>query len=388
MIFEKQFVSSAKAENIIINLNPLLNVELRIEPWSKELRYYRKNNKNWNKEKAEIGFPIVTSCYENEADHPFNSFIGRIPYNIRKSVISIHHLQYSLLTVIAKYQYARQLSVENIILLWLLVIYISEHKLNIKEIEKYFLLRRRTIINKILNIGDEKHVKFLQKIKLFKGDEFEARIITSCLSKRDIVNRFSFFEKIPIQSLYILQKYPSLIETNLLDYFSSLKFDMIEGYINPPSKIIQLIEDTINLGNQLGFKNVHSIVNSANSPERLKIIHDNWVELLNERANLLADDEELPSVPISGNDHIIPIRSANELIQEGINMKHCLATYLDKVMDGKSFIYKVVFPERATLELRKKQNKYFVAQLKRERNAEPSDATWELVNNWLKIAQP
>ncbi len=59
----------------------------------------------------------------------------------------------------------------------------------------------------------------------------------------------------------------------------------------------------------------------------------------------------LQSPPVPGNKNIVPINSISGLETEGDKMHHCVACYADYVQSGHCWIYKIIKPKRATLEL-------------------------------------
>jgi hypothetical protein len=67
---------------------------------------------------------------------------------------------------------------------------------------------------------------------------------------------------------------------------------------------------------------------------------------------------------------------------EGILQEHCVASYASRCTHGKSFIYKVFFPQRGTLELVwNYNNKLRVHQFKLKRNQRPLPITEKLVKD-------
>lgn len=58
-----------------------------------------------------------------------------------------------------------------------------------------------------------------------------------------------------------------------------------------------------------------------------------------------------PSPPIPGNGLLVPITSAEELIREGREMRHCVADYIDDVRAGIVYYYRWLGRERATVQL-------------------------------------
>ncbi|CAA6606115.1 hypothetical protein MTBLM1_80031 [Rhodospirillaceae bacterium LM-1] len=67
----------------------------------------------------------------------------------------------------------------------------------------------------------------------------------------------------------------------------------------------------------------------------------------------LEPDSRFPKPPIPGTDLLRPIRSIHELQKEGWQMCHCVGniTYVSQAMDGRSYFYRWIGEERATVEL-------------------------------------
>lgn len=83
------------------------------------------------------------------------------------------------------------------------------------------------------------------------------------------------------------------------------------------------------------------------------------------------DYSPLPNMPVPIQGMMFtPLRSVVALAEEGVTMKHCVATYSDQVLSGRSRIYSITFEGRniATLELDGKPP-YNTAQIKGPRNA-------------------
>ena len=95
-------------------------------------------------------------------------------------------------------------------------------------------------------------------------------------------------------------------------------------------------------------------------------------------------DVVLPKPPIHGTEKIVPILTSKELREEGQQQKNCVGTYVSKVRTGQSFIYRVLEPERATLEIIKtSEGDWNIGQLKCHSNTNASDATRQAVQSWL-----
>jgi hypothetical protein len=93
-----------------------------------------------------------------------------------------------------------------------------------------------------------------------------------------------------------------------------------------------------------------------------------------------------PPPPVPGNADIQPLTSAAMLREEGQTMRHCVGDgeYAGAVRKGKCYIYKVLRPVRATLEIRPISLEQWEAhQIKGYSNAEVSPDTVQAVRAWL-----
>jgi hypothetical protein len=92
--------------------------------------------------------------------------------------------------------------------------------------------------------------------------------------------------------------------------------------------------------------------------------------------------------PMEGNEFIVPIRDADELFKESVEMFNCVYLYVDLIMREKRYFYAVNKPQRATLEIRlgSPTANHTLGQLKLKKNLQPSAETLSFVNMWFKNA--
>ncbi len=384
MIINEKFIKVTHSNDIIINLYPLLDdVEIYLSSWKNGFNYMRKINGKWVYVDYDLGFPVITDTYLSKPGHPFQGYIHNIPSIIIKNTKSIQYLQYSIIRSAYLFREAFQLVQSNVVLLWLTVLYINNHEFPLSTIKHLLFQKRRLILKKILGVNGEKYVKFINKIIFIRGDKDEITLITRCVKSDNIVNGFRFYEKINIQSLYIVERYPLFIGYKLLNYYSAYSYDSIKSFLSPVKDIIPLIEDTINIGNQLGFKNIKSILQNIDHPKKLKKLHDRWSIYLSAKTELREEDMILPTHPAPGNDDIEPIRTVNEIIKEARAMNNCLVTYIERTLKEECYLYRVIRPERATLELKINSGKFVLSQIKLASNEEPSKFTKDHVYDWI-----
>jgi len=85
---------------------------------------------------------------------------------------------------------------------------------------------------------------------------------------------------------------------------------------------------------------------------QIKNLHDALaVELSRKNAEAIIEKygEDLPPSPLRGTGNIVHISKVRDLLAEGEEMAHCVGGYVDRVMSGDVFIYRIFEPERATL---------------------------------------
>ena len=71
------------------------------------------------------------------------------------------------------------------------------------------------------------------------------------------------------------------------------------------------------------------------------------------------------------------------LVEEGRLQKNCVAGYVRRVAHGNEFIYRVLAPERATLQVVQGRRGWRIGQLSGPENQPVSASTRVAVQNWL-----
>ena len=76
-----------------------------------------------------------------------------------------------------------------------------------------------------------------------------------------------------------------------------------------------------------------------------------------------------------------------DLIQEGKEMHHCIASHLRSVVDGKFTVYRMTQPERLTIEvLVMGDGRCFLKEVRGKYNQLPSQRSMEIVERWFTNA--
>ncbi len=112
--------------------------------------------------------------------------------------------------------------------------------------------------------------------------------------------------------------------------------------------------------------------------------HDHLADELNLRAPSAEEPVELPMPPIPGNETIVPLTSPAMLAEEGREQQTCVAAYSQCVAHGNQFIYRVLAPERATLQILRTPQGWQIGELSGPRNQPVSRATHIAVEQWIR----
>lgn len=109
---------------------------------------------------------------------------------------------------------------------------------------------------------------------------------------------------------------------------------------------------------------------------------DNSTTLLIQKFLAEFDTHLFPPPPDLESDDILPISTIEELAEESLEMHNCLMSYTWAIMSEGCYVYKVMLPERATLEIAGKN--VSLKQLKTDNNGEPSQKTYQAVERVLR----
>ena len=328
----------------------------------------------------DIDLPVIELYEEPE----FSWLSNVISPNHIDWIKRIEHKQILLTNSVNSSREIRELFDSFPTLVWLMVSELDNNWSH-HTFSYYSLIKRREILSKI--IGQEctgKHVKFLKKLDVLNGSEEEVAIIKQSLQSEAVVDSFKHREQINSLELYLVHTYPFLIGSGLLPELSSTKCNYFAAVKVGIAELLKTYQDTIELGNALDFKNSKMLVAACETTEQLESLHRKWIRQLNKSHTYLTNDINFEPFPAQSDSQFQFISSVNQLIQEGRVMKHCVATYREKALNKTSYIFRVTFPQRATMELGFKAGVYFLKQLKLVSNGEPSRETYKVATDWIE----
>lgn len=165
-----------------------------------------------------------------------------------------------------------------------------------------------------------------------------------------------------------------------------------QNYLMKQKRTIGFYQDYIDMLNEIGIP----ITPMKRLPKDLKMAHDKAVDTLNAMKREIvrkefakrANEESFLEMTIKEVQFILP-REANDLIEEGKRLKHCVggSSYINQHADGRTtivFARKADEPDKPyyTLEYRDSR----LIQVSGWDNKKPDEQLRKVVNQWLQIA--
>ena len=383
---------------------------------------------------------IDKSTYLPAEQHPIELFVNLIPQIVRDLAAPFIYRQIPLLQYFCAAPEAVELARSNPILLWLLVDKIAQTETNPADFRQVGFANPMKILCTIYPESDDVSLSFISKVSFLRYSERAIKTIREYLKDPDLLGRLYSLHKIPGAVLEQAISKPVIRNSAVFFYL----LGSMNGTESPQiirralSEGDRLIRDCGTLGRQLCLENVKERISNCGTMAQLRKLHRRWqqirdilrmAEVLKEEADkagvldkmtsrrisrihdgLIVEMKKnsrenyfkgilekygtimFPAPPLKGNEFIVPIRDAGELYDEGMEMHHCVSSYVDAVMQKQCYIYAVTKPQRATLEIRfdgapsGPPSNVALRQLKLKRNILPSREILSLVNIWFEKA--
>jgi hypothetical protein len=384
MILDQPFTQIAHDGNFYIDIRSHLDVYLRYSPWKSGLNVYRRQNNQWEPELRDPDLPLVNEIHVNSPNLPVYHFIKQIPENVRSGILSFNYLQTTMLQLASRSEKARELLVDIPVLLWLVAEKFHLLHWSIEKCDIVLGKNRKSILKAILNTGTTADVKFLKKIKLMHGEQDELNVIKTAIIEAKQEDQLKHWQSIPVQIIALLQRFPNLSQAAFLRLIATKMYDRIADGIADSYRICKLWDDIYHMGSVLNIENLPVVLNHTKTITAMQKIHDRWMERLHRKATIISIGKSFRRPPIPGNEKIFPVLTLEDLLAEGKLMHHCVGGYVNKINNGTSYIYRVLSPERATLEIIGQGRHARIGEFRRLYNQSPSNKTYLSVTQWLE----
>jgi len=417
---------------------------IAIESWEKGMRWqYRSADGTDATMTHDPAIPLLSMTpflgAKRQADKAVKEWIETIPETVRNAASRFYWRQIPLLYLARNYPPVQQLLKSDPLLLWLTVDYITEHNDLISNDGALFSMKRAQLIGRLFpNITWLKAAaKLLRQFSLAHFTEERLRTIKLLVENEAAVKALRHCSSIDGAFLDAVYKYegifnypfihdvvekcsdkkrPAELKRSLVmhaahnvrqcreaeQFFSwtgkewqftyAVTLDKLESLKERLVRRMGLVKDIRRMTRELN-RDIPAKEELCNLPHKqLQQIHDEYqLEMAVmetprylDRLKKKHGTTDFPAPPVLGTDQIIPITNAEELFAEGKVMNHCVAGYAANIFEQKSYIYRMISPQRLTIELVKKKKRWELGQVSAKNNHSPKQSASNEIAAWLK----
>ena len=387
-----------------IDFRPLLDVQVRLGTWDRGLVLERLEGGAWGVEDGDPGVsPLAVADMDTLARapaqpdetwltaHPVEAWAASIPASIRELARPIEWRQMTLLWLLREVPEAVTLLADNPVLIWLLVNWLVRRDLPVAAARNLVLGSRARIARTVAGVSSAGVVRLLGRLRFRLYGPGEMRTLEQVLGHPTLPRDLVRLRAVAGDALPILLEFPGLLA------FPCLR-QLVADAVEEPALSARLLTLAVryvagleHLAGGLGIENFSQACARCRTEQQLVALHDRWTARFNvrhgQRAATVVREcgrSEFPDPPVPGMDTIRPLRTVEELLEEGAKMHHCAGSYYHDALDGRSYFYAVLAPERATLELRLVEGRVVSCMVLLACNKEPSPETLRAVKEWLR----
>ena len=292
-------------------------------------------------------------------------------------------MDFELAQACATSQAAWELAESSPLLFILAVSYAHSQPLSIEEFERLLASKRTAILEKVGLPASKSLVRLVNRIKLSPLLPWELEDVIKVLEQPELLALLRHHPDLHLNHLRFLlrQRHPLWPGMLCLVSEHSSALDI--------SWLCRMIRDTLNMaaGNL-------QMLERVSSRQALQELHDRLVGRFNSigseakraahAAALAQEHGDYPAPPLAAIEGIEPLISWLELLEEGSSMLHCVGSYDVFIALGEAFIYRMTHPERLTISLEYRNNRWIIGEVRGSRNANPSPGALDIVRRWVE----
>lgn len=361
--------------------------QVRLRSWEEGGGVEVRQGRAWQRNDEAFDFPISSEeVVELDAYHPVKAYYDTLPGHATNVLRRFASHQCRLLHVLRQYPRSSEMAASSPILCWLAssLLDVSPSK---GEIATLFGSRRSVILEKYCGVASKSHLKFLTKISEFSYQHEDLRLLRAMLSDEAFIKNMRHVSVINWPVLRLFYRQPYILELKCaLDCLSATNCRDAFMFLG---KVGAYIRDIRRMCQTASLEYPWERICAMKSAFQIKNLHDVLaVELSTKNKEAIVDKygEDLPPSPLQETENIVHISKVRDLLAEGEEMAHCVGGYVERVMSGDVYIYRIFEPERATMEVeRMPDGKFRIVQVKSYKNGRVSNKTIVLLNDWLII---
>ncbi|MCP3869861.1 MAG: hypothetical protein GY703_17565 [Gammaproteobacteria bacterium] len=366
---------------------------LQIGQWQDGFTLYNVSGKK----RAPASFhylSLITPEIEEKESPEVTEFISGIPLEVRNAVRPYDGFaQIALIHWSRQFKAGHDLLFSNPLLLWLITVGIFEGRVKVGDVHQLLSRKQHLILSTLTRSNAPKaSIKIMHKVRLGKADLSEGQVLLKLLTNEKVLHLLRHTRQIPVSLLSFFDRNSTSVDSSLVPLLASwaqgtthdqfVKDHQLRGSAALP--LLDLYRDARRIGEQLEVPAPDSAIRRCRTKEEVEGLHDRWMKKLAAKNSKPKTPLGFPSPPIPEQGDIRAIRNSLELEAEGRKMSHCVSSLKESITQGKCYIYRVLSPERGTLEVRRRTDGGLeLGQFKLSSNREPSTESWENARKWF-----
>jgi hypothetical protein len=357
----------------------------RLRSWEEGGGIEVRQGRVWRRNDEAFDFPVSSEeVAELNAHHPVRAYYETLPGNSARVLRQFVSHQCRLLLVLRQYPLSEELAASAPILCWAASSLLGASPTK-GEIGALFGSRRSLILEKFCGVGSASHLKFLTKIRNFSYQHEDLQLLKGMLRDERLMVKLRHAREINWPVLRLFFKQPNILEMKCaLDCLSAS--NRRDAFIFL-SKVGTYMRDIRRMCQTASLEYPWARICVMKNAYQIKKLHDALaVELSRRNKESIVEKygEDLPPSPLKGTETIVHISKVRDLLAEGEEMAHCAGGYVERVMNGDVYMYRVYEPERATMEVeRVSDGKFRIVQVKLYKNGDVSNNTLMLLKSWV-----
>jgi hypothetical protein len=377
--------------SLCLDFRPAFDLRLTYAPWASGPACHRWIGDRWE---DHPGLPILLGASRRPHGDPVRLYVETFPPDVQAILRLFVEHELALTRLLRLGRAVVELAENAPNLMWLVVDAVVERRTPEAEARRVLALRRVDILAWVLSTDTTAEMfRLLNRYRLSRRESYERSLILRALKDPAMVRAFRHAAEVTPLRLGVASRQQSGMDV------PAVRRAIVHGNPHGASYGTGIARDCLRVAGVLGMEHPEVAVARCRTIAELLRLHDRWSRRMYDRPREVRGpvaafgvpesildrlgDTIFPKAPVPGTATIQYVESVHDLLREGAEMQHCVGGYANDCISGSTAIYRILAPERATLELRLQGEHVTVRQLKLARNGAPNADTLNAVRTWL-----